>query len=273
VESLGNFRFVAVNQKPLEFISMINRRAVDDLQTPFALSQTLHGGFKYRSLGSLYDKISIETFHYHNRNPQESQSDMQRGDIANSIEYSKSAPIFYPLEIGAMATNMNNGAYVSTNRKIDIFNKEKTELRYAPTNINGLGNNQFLLGETRSNLDLSSSNGRQNLFHTASNAHGSNYLSFNDNALESAPFRPSHIDMLDNYRYRLAVSGRFDLEAGSIIDLSIVKNSYKDMNDPDNMIDKIRSGRHLITTMRHKYSRDGTYYLIMDVARGNNNHA
>jgi hypothetical protein len=71
--------------------------------------------------------------------------------------------------------------------------------------------------------------------------------------------------MLSSFKYEIQVPGRFDIEVGSIVELEFTKTQLHDKKQPEQIIDKKRSGRHLVTKCRHMIQAKGDYNLVLEV--------
>lgn len=65
----------------------------------------------------------------------------------------------------------------------------------------------------------------------------------------------------------MGVPGRMDLEVGSAVGVEVNKNAVMTENEKGDVKDVRRSGKHIITSLRHQFSNNDNYQLIMDVAR------
>jgi hypothetical protein len=71
--------------------------------------------------------------------------------------------------------------------------------------------------------------------------------------------------MLSSYKYELQIPGRYDIEVGSIVELEFTKTQLHDKKQPEEVIDKKRSGKHIVTKCRHMIKATGDYQLVIEV--------
>lgn len=272
-QTSGNYRFVIPNWTPYRALRWLTRRAYNENNVPFVCMNTLYGGMKFRSLQTLFEQESIDTFSYKERAANKTDSQTQSGMHANWNEYARTAFMFRQLEMAPMSELLNNGAYGSRTQLIDTMRKKYQVFDYnysenfdrqpTVTSTNPLSPNFQIDGRPVSAYPTTT---QSNYVHSGL-SFGNSHMDYNGDVLSSAPYATAYMNTLNNYRYRVGVPGRLDLSVGKAIDLNINKNAIMTENEQGDVKDTRRSGKHIITTLRHQFSGNSEYSLIMNVAR------
>jgi len=273
-ETAGNFKFVIPNWTPIRTLKWLTNRARTSDNVPFVLYNSLMGGLQMRSIKSLFEQPAVTEL-YPKLDPVEGgANDIMIGTEAYYSEAAKTAGLFYPLEIAPTAEIIQKGAYSSTTMVIDTMNKNKKRFNFDYeeqfNKIPHLGKHSVLSkGFTVDEKKINEYNTTtQKVYAHSGLSFGEAYNDYNGTTNDSVPFLQSFMESINNYRYRIGIPGRFDIEVGSIVDLQINKNKIPDANDPDEWVDKRRSGKHIVTVLRHQFQpQHSRYSITMDVAR------
>ena len=267
----GNFKVVIPNWNPYRAVKWLSRKAMSSNGVPCILYNTWRNGVKLRSFETLFNQTPIERYKY-----QQQRSDLRtasRGKTDQNKEMVQTPFIFYPTQQNPLIEVMAKGGYSSRYRMVDTFSKSYEEnnfnideyfdgapslAKFNPVNKNFLVKNKTL-GESFSTFE-------QTRFHS-SESFGQSHLNYSGNTLDVSPFRNSYMSRLTNYSYKLGVHGREDLEVGAIVELEISKNMITQKQKTDEVVDDRRTGKHIVTNVRHQYTTGGTYKIIADVAR------
>lgn len=274
-ESAGNYSVVIPRWNPYRAIQWCSRRARTEENAPMFPYATLNGGTKLRSLKTLFEAEPVEDYYRRKQKLTSTDADTQRGDHGMYNEMMQTPTQFLPLEAGPLLEQLHQGAYGSRTLLIDTAEKRYTEFLF--NYQDEFERMPHLSSQTVYNQNLQLNNRPiyenfdtiQTGFVHSSIAHDSS-LSYNSDVLNTNPFTESYMNTLNNYRYRLSVSGRFDLEVGSVVYLHINKNRVLTVNDPDDIKDLRRSGKHIITALKHQMvkKKDSVEYTInFDCAR------
>lgn len=273
--SAGNYSVVIPRWNPYRAIQWCARRARTDDNAPMFPYTTLNGGTKLKSFKTLFEQEPVEEYYRRKQKLTTTDADAQRGDHGTYNEMVQTPMQFLPLENTPLLEQIHQGAYASRTLLLDIAEKTYTEFDFNYNNeferMPHLSNepvyNSELMFDDRpiyENYDTV-----QKTYVHSSQAH-SGSLSYNSDVLNISPFIDSYMQTLNNYRYRLRISGRFDIEVGSVVYLHINKNRVITQNDPDDIKDLRRSGKHIITALKHQFAKknDSVEYTInFDCAR------
>jgi len=272
-QTSGNYKFVIPNWNPYRAIRWLTRRAYNENNVPFVCYNTFYNGVQFRSLESIFGKELTETFSYKEKKANKTEAQIQAGTFSNYMEYARTAFLFRQLELAPMTELVNNGAYASRTQLIDTMNKNYKIFDY---NYNENFDRQprvakskvlsdkFLIGE-KSVYEQPTT--RQTNFVHSGLSFGDSHYDYNGDVFNSSPHLHSYLNTLNNYRYRMGVPGRMDLEVGSAVGVEVNKNAVMTENEKGDVKDVRRSGKHIITSLRHQFSNNDNYQLIMDVAR------
>jgi hypothetical protein len=274
-ETIGNYSLVIPRWTPYNTIIWCARRARSGDNAPMFAYNTLNHGTKFKSLTTLFNQTQTEKYTRRSINKEITQKNTQRGDFEDFDNYVKTPIKFTPMEIGPTLESLNDGGYASRtvlidtrehtyNEKIFNYNEEFDRLPHLAK--------EPMVSETFTVKDKPLWNNpdtTQTIFTHSSRSFGENYA-YNSDALNISPYIRSYLNTLNNYRYRLTVSGRFDLHVGALVELEINKNRLHTLNDPDDALDIRRSGKHIITGLKHQFVRtDGRveYTIKFECAR------
>ena len=78
-------------------------------------------------------------------------------------------------------------------------------------------------------------------------------MSYNEDALNIAPFKNHVESMMSNYIYKFALPGDKNLQVGKTINLYIPKNVLTDKTNESEVQDQRRSGKHFISAIKHRF--------------------
>lgn len=96
------------------------------------------------------------------------------------------------------------------------------------------------------------------------------HTGFKENANEKFPYiygnRKSNLFELNNFRMKITIPGRTDITVGSLIDIVFPDVSPRDSSDSTKHMDKMFSGKYLITSMRHKVN-PVRHYVILEIVK------
>ena len=266
----GNFKIVVPNWNPYRAIKWLSKKAKNANGVPSILYNTWRGGIKLKSFETLFNQTPVDTFKYQQRRTD--QRTAKVGNAALHREMAQTAFVFYPLQQNPIVEVMAKGGYSSRHRLVDTFTKSYDEYDFnideyfdeAPSlgKFNPLGKDfkvkERSLGELYSSYE-------QTRFHSAQ-SFGLSHYDYSGNMLDVTPFRNSYMSRLSNYRYKIGIYGRGDIEAGSIINIELNKNMIAQEQQTEERVDDRRTGKHVIVNLRHQYT-NGSYKLILDAAR------
>lgn len=231
---LAQNNLIIPNLKPFEAINMIASFSLNEkVNAPFLFFET-QSGFNFKSLDSLikqknYNKITI--------NPQNvlDQNDKSSDNRISAYNYDQLFDILNTLSTGGYSSNMIKMNLIGQTREIVSFNSRLNEYKlnkYLPYNkaVNRSGYNIL---ETPSAYTRYSVNFQQD---------------FDERWLLQ---RANRLSMLNSLRLSLLIDGDSQMEAGMVIELDF-PSMIKINTNEETETDKYKSGRYLITSVRHQ---------------------
>lgn len=266
-ETVGNFKVVIPNWNPYKAIRWLMRRAHNENNVPMVCYKTLYNGMQLRSLETLYGQEAEDVFFYRKK------GDSNITDVENFRSYMQTPKDFSQKRAGDMIDLLNNGAYASRTQLVDTMNKNYSIFDYSYKDefekIDHLGPAKFIsdnfLVDDKSIYEHYQTT-QKNFIHSGQ-SFGDSHFDYNGDVLNSAPHLTSYIKTMSTVEYYLIISGRRDIQVGSVIDLDLNQNKPFTRNEISELNDKRRSGKHIVTALRHKFDGNRQYNLVLDVAR------
>ena len=274
--SSGNYNLVVPNWSPYSVIRWCMRRARNENNSPMMLFSSLYNGTQMKSIETLFEQDPFAEYYRSKKNEADvNPQKMQQGDFPDFDAFMNSASEFYELEVGPTLETLHKGAYgsktllVDTSRKsynlFDFKYKDQQDKIVKLSKETVMPDSFSILGQSANDFTTT----KQMNFAHSSGSFDDGSLSYNSDVLNTEPFFNSYLHTLNNYRYRLKVNGRFGLGVGQCVDLNITKNILKTAEN-SNMSDERRSGKHIITNLKHIIVRSGDNYdyaMVFDAAR------
>jgi len=267
-ECISFIKGVIPFQSPLNAAAEILRSTVDIKGSPFFLYQTLHGNMHLKSLSQLFNE---------EKNPQYGGPDFSyikttnfKADPQTNEDYSERMRriigITSDLKLNVIG-QMSAGTYASRNNFLDISSKKYVTESYNYIN-DFVGDKSNV--DSDSNIDPEWKINDKNLGEYDS-AHCT-YLSTNDALFSEfteiglndtdklySRYRKSHLELLETQTHDVQLYGDIDLNAGTVIHITIPKaidnKDQKPMQKESEIeqIDELISGRYLITSAIHTF--------------------
>ena len=244
--------------RPLAAINWLNSNAFTTTGAPFYFYETLKSKVKYKSYEDFVDSADegLDTREY-------IHSPVQQFKIGTKEYFAEQSRRIRKLSSELNLSKfiaINEGAYASTTKSIDISTKDyKPKKEYFYGGIKKLNNNDpFAKRNNNDQYDGKEINKISN---------GKNYfLSLNSKAFSNANFHAPALDSIgkcqsylsteDTLSHDILIPGNFNLEVGQVLKLTVNKTGAEDnISSP---IDKMQSGKYLITTIIHKFADEYT---------------
>lgn len=258
--------------KPLTAINWLLRHA-DDGGTPYYFYQTLDGLIFCRSKREMIEAGVYKTYtnqpFFQKAKPAENDATSQKAEyfleLQNIISIDRSEIKMSKYISGA------EGAYGSTIHHLDISTK-----KYKPDAFKFRQHN--LLNENKPLADDSviANNKIDTLTSGKNNFYSTNSLAFSNNIFSGVPTGPqnyhsnagkkgvaeaySHKALNDITSQRFELPGDFDLHAGKIINLEILRIAEEED------LSELLSGNHLVTTVEHHFDLKG-YKMVVSAKK------
>jgi hypothetical protein len=256
-----NIKCIIPKLRPLAAINWLNSNAYTINGAPFYFYETLVGKVKYKSYEDFVD-VTPE--------------DIKKREYIHTPRSTSAAigsPEYYSYEarrVRKISSDLNlskfvatsEGAYSSSTKSIDIATKKINDRTFTyKSNFQLNDNDPF---PKRNNNDQYG--GRAvNELHSGKNY----FISNNSLSYKSSEFQApavtgigrsqSYISTEDTLTHDIVIAGNFLLESGQIMKLQINKSGAEDnTSDP---LDKMQSGKYLITSIIHKFGNEYTQQL------------
>ena len=265
-KSSGTYKCIIPNWNPYKAINWLMHRAVDQNNVPIVCYNTWRNGTAFTSFDTLFKGESKETFKYHSQNKESVE-----GQNDNFDQIAQTPVNFDIVNSGIIINQIQNGAFGSTYMNVDTSRKFATEFEY---NVEDYYDgqprlqNNLILNE-KNTFDGKKINEYKDTIKSVSFTSGGNFgeahSNYNTSTNNILPFSNNYNRMLSSFKYEIQVPGRFDIEVGSIVELEFTKTKLHDKKQPEEIIDKKRSGRHLVTKCSHMIKDQDEYNLVLEV--------
>ena len=266
----GNYSVVIPNWNPYTAINWMTKRAKNSNNVPCVCYNTFRNGLQLKSLETLFNGEPVDTYFYNKRNDDTRVT--QIGNAATGRESVQTASTMYQTTVTPTAEIIQRGGYSSRTVLVDIRNKSHEVFdfnydEYFPSGVS-LASTKVLSDNFKINDKPVSQYPTtvQRMFYHGSQSFGQSVSDYNGTVLDNVPFRQSYMNTLTNFQWKLGIKGRTDIQVGNTINITMVKNMIADENNPDEIIDERRSGKHLVTALRHQFVK-GSYKIMLDCVR------
>ena len=256
-ESSGTYKFVIPNWKPFKAIQWLMGRAVSAEGVPLVISNTWRNGTSILSYDTIFARESMEEF-FPNTVPGSEAS--AEGNAYNYRQIMQKPTSFFTKKYGNALEQMYLGTYSYTSQLVDTTNKtadllEFTEEYNKKPRLNDFSpvNEKKIYGE---NNIFNQFKTKQQTQYCQGYSHGKDFLSYNSDVNGTVPFRNNYQNLLMTYQYDMTIHGRFDIEVGSIVDITFPSNKLVNPLEPEENIDNKKSGRHVVTAAAHTFRID-----------------
>ena len=264
-ESKDIIQGIFPNISPLQAISWLLRNSYDN-STPIYFYETAKDGIVINSYNQIVNHFK-EPYIVFNNFPfyKHSASDNKGAAIFNE-EKRKIIKVMSQINLSKHRATLK-GSFKSKLNKIDISTKQVTDNTYTYSNEKRM-NEYSPITESMKIDDLSIATGfqaaRQHYISLNENAFtASNYHAPTDNTILKAQASQHNLDTI---RQEIVIAGDFDLTCGMIVELELIKNAdiTREMVNDDDFKDDVLSGKHLVTSVLHHFSKTGyTQNLVL----------
>lgn len=269
-QTTGDYRFVIPNWNPYRAINWLAQRAVDSNEVPMVLVNTWRNGTSLLSYDTMMNRRVSEQF-YQNVAPTTESS--EQGNAFNFRRIMQKPQMFNVITHGNAMEQMARGTYGQTILNIDTVSKTLSSFEYEsdedyeakPRLAEHMAvNKNAAYGEgkpiTKNTKTI------QTVMYNQGPSHGDNFRNYDVGSERIIPYHNNYQGVLSNYMYEISIHGRFDIETGSIVEVFLPSNKLQNKTDPNDIIDRKRSGKYLVTACAHKFNTD-KYTLTLEVSR------
>ena len=270
-ETAGAFKLIVPRWTPYKALKWLTRRARTEANEPFYLFNTLFDGMQLKSSRFMFDSepINERTLYTQKEHVPEGRTDVQRGVVLD-IKHTVDMAFFFQIQqTTPVATHILNGVYGSTYKLLDTskkivddkvwnYREEFEELpklsKYKVASDNKLYNG----------LGISDYNGKEIVYAYSGDAYNSpSHMSYNEDTLNNDPYRTSSDEHLNNFSYKIGVPGDKEIQCGKTVNLHLIKNEMIQQDLADKAKDNRKSGKHIITQIKHRFHLPKNQYTQM----------
>lgn len=255
-DTKGIIQGIYPHLKPLDAIVWLLRNSTDN-STPFYFYETLKDGLIFDSYESMLDS---EVYRKYKHKPfmddivstEENYAEAQAKIIKLSSEF----------DVGKYFA-IHDGAYASSVKTIDVATKSYKTSKFNYKKIKTLNDNKPFSDNIKFNDTTLDGLTESKIHHISLNSKAYGKLTnYHTPIADSISSKQAYHVNLGYMGQDLQVYGDFDLSVGMVVELEIYKSSDEKILEDDrkNMIDKMTSGKYLITDIAHIF--DGEEYII-----------
>jgi hypothetical protein len=234
----GNFDFIIPRMSPLQAISWLCPRAYNSNRNLYFFFEN-RDGFNFISYETLLGLPAYATYSYGIKLDQDPVKNSNMFNVLNILE-----------DFDGLKA-LRSGAYSSTLATYDVISRQYKAKNF---NVTQLANNAVL----NSDLPANDFNNRlgANFYNTTDNM--LKYVVMNDADPTRNPQRydkwlaqtASRLGLLNSFKMAGVLPGDVMIKAGMTINVNILK---QEVQDSTTTLNKMRSGRYLISTVKHKF--------------------
>jgi len=271
----GLFKCIIPSWSPYAALKWLNRRARSETNDPFFLYNTLFDGMQLKSSKTLFDEIPLNdrTLYMQKEHVPEGPSDVQKGDVLDTQHKVDMAFYFEILETTPVPSHVLNSGYGANYKLLDTSSKtvEDKVWNYSDEfdalpklSKHKVASDDKLwetsVGEQKKISDYVSN---EDVYAFSKDAFDSSEMSFNEDVLNNIPYRNAVQRHLGNFAYKLGIPGDKEIQVGKTINLYINKNEIINVDDADKIKDHRKSGKHIITMIKHRFHLPKMQYTQM----------
>ncbi len=248
--------------RPLAAISWLIRNAFED-GTPSYFYETAKSGLVFDSYKKILDKEVYDTY---DNNPNYKESSLNSMEDLYEEERKKIQKILGQTLNLSKYNASAAGAFGSTLHKIDIYNKKSNKVDWSYSDsINKLNKNPPITDKIK--IDGSKINDHvagKNYFISYNSGSFTNFKNYHAPTDQSILKAEAYHHNLNTIKQELLLTGDFDLEVGTVIDLKLLKQAdvTQEIIAGEEKKDETLSGKHLITGIVHHFGSDGYFMSV-----------
>tara|TARA_B100000287_G_scaffold176439_1_gene166431 strand:+ start:3273 stop:4628 length:1356 start_codon:yes stop_codon:yes gene_type:complete len=282
----GTFKCVIPSWNPYRALSWLTNRARTESNAPFYLYDTLFDGLQFRSIQTLFNRRPFENrkLYPHKEMVPRSIAESKAGseiDLEDKIQMCIS---FESVKVTPTAELILDGAFGSTFTLLDTMTKivDRKEWDYSAEfgsstpfgtstgTIQRIEMYKAASDKTRwEELPISGYKAAERIYAFSGQSFGTgSIMSYNEDALNCEPWRIARDRQLQNFVYKAVIPGDKYIQAGMMVELMLNKNVMHGKNAESEVLDKRRSGMHIITAVKHRFHLPKQQYVqTIEMAR------
>ena len=256
-----NIKCIIPKLRPIAAIKWLNSNAYTSAGAPLYFFETLAGGIKYKSYEDFAAGKDIPTY---NHTP---VLDAEIGSPEYfAIASRRVRKISSDFNLSKYIS-ISEGAFASTTSSIDISTKvykpKSKEFKYDVEKLSTLNthapypvraNNDQYGGKEINNIKT----GKNYFISSNSMAYGSSSFNYHAPVEENISVGQAYLSTEDTLTHDIVIAGNFKLECGGLLDLKVNKTNP---SDNEAHLDKMQSGKYLISSIIHKFGNEYTQQL------------
>ena len=252
-----NIKCIIPKLRPLATIKWLNANAFTTTGAPFYFYETLKGKVKYKSFEDFVDGDPVTEYVH---------SPVLKSTIGSKEYFTETSR-----RIRKLSSELNlskyiassEGAFASTTRSIDIATKTYNVKgqEYSYRGVRKI--NSYDPFPKRNNNDQydgkpinKTASGKNYFISSNSLSYGDEQYNYQAPSVERIATTQAYLSTEDTLVHDILIPGNFNLESGNIISMKVNRTGAADnISSP---IDKMQSGKYLITSIIHKFSDEYT---------------
>ena len=266
-ESGTAFKCIIPRMKPVFAINWLLRNA-DDGGTPYYFYQKANGKICCRSKKEMISDGIYNT--YDNKPFFDNEKPVYEDDDTGKIAYFQELQKKITRDRSEIKMSKfysgAEGSYGATVHHIDIAEKKYNKTKYEFVNKNLLNENSPLANDSQiANTKIETLTEGRNYFINKNTLAFDDSKNYHENITsKSLAEMMSHKALNDTTAQRFEIPGDFDLHAGAIINLELLR--VAEIEDTLNNLSEVLSGKHLVTTVEHLFQPSG-YTMVVSAKK------
>jgi hypothetical protein len=269
-ETLGTYDFIIPRLKPLEAISWLSTYARPRLDSGVGADMLFFEtkfGFNFRSLQSMFKSDVYSTYKYQAKNLNEKTLPMEEKlRTVLDYEFNKPYDILNEINSGSIASRTISIDPLTRTYKTTDFdiNKYKTQAT--------LLNKNLPTNDLKNRLDKKASESSESVVKVVTSTAGQQivpYIKETDSATKDifvetyVPNRTAQIALANYTSMKIAIPGDPGITAGRTINFNLLSLNQGNTRE----LDKLYSGKYLVTAVRHIISVPDSYQTILEICK------
>ena len=244
----NNISYNIPNLKPFEAIENISRKSTGSKGSPLYVWESL-SKLNIKTLSEIYEQEPSFNYIQDSFASEDNQDNMYMKDLTKVLEISSDLKM-------SKIHQSRNGAFGSKIKSFDLIDKTYNEITFSLQNDSISKISKFQTLSKKFKVDEKTVDQFSDAVHfelfTNKNSSG-----VGDNIETSLGNRESHLSNIDTINHTIQTFGNPRLEAGTIINLSLEASLDDRVETRSKPINKYMSGKHLVYTVKHKFTSKG----------------
>jgi len=284
--SAGTFKCVIPSWNPYRAMTWLTNRARTESNAPFYLYDTLFDGLQFRSIETLFNRLPYKgrKLYPHKEMVPRSLYQAKAGlekDVEDKIQMCMT---FESVKVTPTAEMILDGAFGSRFTLLDTMTKvvqhkdwdysaefgASTPFGESTGTIQRIEMYKAASDKTKwEELPISGYRAAERIYAFSGSAFGTtSTMSYNEDALNTEPWRIARDRQLQNFVYKASIPGDKYIQAGMMVELMLNKNLMLGKDQESEVLDRRRSGMHIITAVKHRFHLPKQQYIqTIEMAR------